>query len=71
MTDIEYSEHVTIPRPGQGPKVMSLAQAVQSVATMKSIRDRRQTAILRAGEPLTELAEIEAIYSRSDFPTFN
>ncbi len=68
MNDIDYNERVTLIRPQREPEEMSLAKAVRTVMGWPDVRDRMTAAILREGEPLTKMSEIEAVFSRLDFP---
>ena len=71
MSDIDYNERVSLIRGQEEPKEMSLAEAVRTVMSWPDVRDRMTATILREGEPLRDLSEIEAVFKRSDFPISN
>ena len=71
MTDIDYNERVRLIRGQEGPKEMSLADAVRTVMSWPDVGDRMDAEILRDGEPLMTSSQIKAVFDRSDFPISN
>ena len=71
MSNIDYSERVTLIRAQGEPEEMSLGEAVRTVMSWPDVRDRMTASILRNGEPLLEKKQIEAVFGRPDFPISN
>jgi len=68
MDSIDYEEPVTLLMEGEKPRHLSLAAAVMYVMNLGSLLTRLHAAIVREGEPIIKLSEIEEIYARPDFP---
>ena len=66
--EVAYSENVVLLHPKRGWQEMSLAEAVRATVLLADPLDRLAATILLDDAALLTFSEIEAIYSRPEFP---